>query len=189
MFMQTFRRISRLILLPGLALGLGVLAPLSFSPSPVLVGQALGQNPTAPLELSGTYKIESWKNREQSHLFHFFYLNKDGTFLLGAEWPGFETTRIAGNWKAEGDNLMLTGHASVKTNKGEWQAEFHRAFHISTAGQQAKLTPVPEKNRFGMLGWPDSFIRSSPKPEPNLPSGEIPADEAGIVKLTAKYRM
>ncbi|MCZ6729712.1 MAG: hypothetical protein O7C61_08380 [SAR324 cluster bacterium] len=129
-----------------------------------------------PPKYAGTYKIESWQDLESRKLFHFFYLQSGGAFLLGAEWPARETSRAAGEWRVSGDRLSLSGKIAVSTNKGRWQVPFRRTYLIQIGKAGISLRPIPEKNRFGLLGWPDSFLFHRTSIVPNLPGGGIPTE-------------
>ncbi|MDH4121563.1 MAG: hypothetical protein OEV94_07655 [Deltaproteobacteria bacterium] len=137
---------------------------------------------------AGTYKIDEWKSREHRGMYHFFYLDPDGTFLLAASWKEFESSKIAGTWSLVGGRVELQGVADVQTNRGSWRVDFHRSFTVETQTPAPVLKPIPEKNRYGMMGWPSTFTLVSPKPEPNLPDGSIPADRKEIGKLIAKIQ-
>lgn len=120
---------------------------------------------------------------EAKGLYHFFYLQPGGAFLLGAEWPGMETSRAAGSWRASGEHLTLDGSVRVSTNQGKWRVPFRRTYRISVSSEGIRLTPIPEKNRYGLLGWPNSYTFFRTSPAPNLPAGGIPADENEIREL------
>jgi len=147
---------------------------------------ALPQAAGAQNKYSGTYRIEGWENLEKSQVFHFFYLHPDGVFLLAGEWPENETSRFQGRWKVEGDLLILKGNGRVKTNQGNWTAEYSRTFRIQVQSDGFKLSPVPEKNRFGLMGWPNAFRFYRPRPAINLPKAEFPADEAELLEWINK---
>lgn len=148
------------------------------------------QQPTD--KFSGTYRIQGWRDLERRGMHHFFYLHPSGHFLLGAAWPGHETSRFAGLWNVAGDRLTLTGAGRVDTNQGAWRTDFRRTYLISVEGDGFWLLPVLEKNRYGMIGWPNPFRFHRRQPRPNLPGGDIPAAEAGILrhilKMIASHR-
>jgi hypothetical protein len=143
---------------------------------------------------AGTYAIAEAKDLEARTLYHFLYLHPSGRFLMAAEWPDHETSRAAGRWVAtttpSGPLVTLTGTAHVATNQGTWDTDFRRTFRVeeisgSAAGAATgvRLAPQLEKNHFGMLGWPNSYVFKSAQPTPTLPGASIPADEAKLVAL------
>jgi hypothetical protein len=109
--------------------------------------------------VAGRYRIEHWRSLEASGIRHRFELRADGTFELAGDWPDHERSRFTGRWTVSGNLASLTGEGEVKTNQGDWRTAFSRVFRISEEGGRVRLTPVPEKNRYGILGWPDSFVR------------------------------
>ena len=133
-------------------------------------------------QISGTYRIEGWAGMEKRGLYHFFYLHPGGYFLLGAAWPGYETSRFVGAWSVVGDRLTLKGKGKVETNQGNWAVEFLRTYRISEEKGGFRLTPIPEKNRFGLMGWPNAFRRHRKGPAPNLPGANIPAGKGEILR-------
>jgi hypothetical protein len=145
-------------------------------------------NPAAPAKYAGTYRIESWQSIEKKGLYHFFYLRPGGDFLLGAEWPGRETSRAAGDWRASGGQLSLKGTISVSTNKGRWKVPFQRTFRIGLGDHGIRLEPVLERNRFGLLGWPNAYYFYRTRVSPNLPSRKIPQDADKLDALIARLR-
>ena len=145
-----------------------------FGGAPVL----FGQTPTA--KYIGTYRIADWRDFEAKQLFHFFYLHPNGEFLLGAEWPGRETSRAVGTWRVAGNFLTLAGKAFIETNQGNWNIPFSRTYKIIVNPRGIGLKPIPEKNRFGLLGWPDTYFYYRERPTPNLPGGGIQADPEKI---------
>lgn len=159
--------LSILLLMPGLGV-----APLSAG--------------SAPVKYAGTYKIDSWRDYEARSMFHFFYLQPDGAFLLGAEWPGKESSRAAGSWSVSGERLSLSGTIRVSTNKGEWRVPFVRSYRITIAEQGIRLDPVPVKNRFGLLGWPNAYHYFRARISPNLPGRRIPSDPEEMRALIRK---
>lgn len=134
---------------------------------------------------AGTYAIEGAADLEARGLYHFLYLHPSGRFLMAGEWAHNESSRAAGLWTVHDGEVTLTGSAHVDTNQGRWDVPFRRVFRIVGTGEQARLEPVPEKNRFGMLGWPNAYTFKSPQPEPSVPGGTIPQTEAGLLALIA----
>jgi hypothetical protein len=63
--------------------------------------------------------------------------------------------------------VELGGEGEVRTNQGDWRTAFIRVYRVDVKDGATRLTPVPEKNRFGILGWPNSFVRY----EPAVPAG------------------
>jgi hypothetical protein len=151
----------------------------------VAVSPVSGAEP-APHKYAGTYKIDSWRSLEARGLFHFFYLHPGGSFLLGAEWPGNEESRSAGTWIVSGDHLSLTGRARVSSNQGSWRVPFRRTFRITVAPEGIRLAPIPEKNRYGLLGWPNAYTFHHTRIDPNLPGGGIPTDGKQLQALMKK---
>ena len=145
-------------------------------------------NPDAPAKYAGTYRIQSWRSFEKRKLFHFFYLRPGGTFLLAAEWPRHETSRAVGEWQVSGDRLSLTGSIAVSTNKGRWRVPFRRSYLISLGERGIHLKPLPEKNRYGLLGWPNGYYFFRTRISPNLPSGGIPVTQEKMRTLIDKLR-
>lgn len=135
-------------------------------------------------KFAGTYRIEGRQALEQRGMYHFFYLHRGGRFLLAAEWPRHESTRIGGTWRVDGTWIVLRGTAHVRTNQGEWRVPFDRRYRIATQSAGFRLRPLPEKNRYGLLGWPNPFIFERPTPEPNLPDNALPLDEAALLALS-----
>jgi len=144
-------------------------------------GVSLAQN-----KYAGTYRIEGWEDLEHKQIYHFFYLHPEGVFLLAGEWPGNESSRFQGEWKVEGDQLTLTGKGRVKTNQGAWSTNFSRVFRIVVRSEGFQLVPVLEKNRFGLMGWPNPFQYYRPRPAVNLPKAEFPSEEAGLLEWINK---
>jgi hypothetical protein len=80
--------------------------------------------------------------------------------------------------------LTLSGTAHVATNQGTWDIPYRRTFRIETkGGQGVTLTPLPEKNRFGMLGWPNAYTFVTPLPQPPFANNAVPADEGKLLAL------
>lgn len=165
----------------ALVLGLLVLGGATPAPAPGPVAPA-----TAPPKFAGTYRIEPWPGLEARGFYHFFYLQPGGSFLLGAEWPGKETSRAAGTWTVAGDHLSLTGRVRVQTNQGAWRADFRRTYRISVAAEGIRLAPILEKNRYGLLGWPNAYRFHRTAVAPNLPGGGIPTDPLELLALIRK---
>lgn len=138
-----------------------------------------------PNKYAGTYRIETWQSLQSSGMHHFFYLHPGGGFLLGAEWPGNESSTISGTWSVSGNLLYLNGKADVRTNQGNWVTVFQRTFKVHVGENGFRLVPLPEKNRFGMMGWPNAFEYFRRDPAPNLPGRKLPATEAGMAELLA----
>lgn len=139
---------------------------------------------TSPVALAGTYRIEGWQGLEARGLYHFFYLDPGGRFFLAGEWKDNESSRFGGTWNAAGDTLLLTGTADVRTNQGHWTVPFQRTFRVHRSGKVLRLAPVPEKNRFGLMGWPNGFVFFAPGAAVNVPGGIIPADPAALLRLS-----
>jgi hypothetical protein len=142
---------------------------------------SLGQGSAS---MAGTYRIDSWQSLEARGLYHFFYLDPGGRFYLAGEWPGSESSRFGGTWSVAGDLLLLTGTADVNTNQGHWTIPYHRSFRMDRSHGALQLTPLPEKNRFGLMGWPNSFVYAQPGVAMNLPAGKLPADPKRLVGLS-----
>ena len=140
----------------------------------------------AQSKYAGTYRIEGWEELETRNVYHFFYLHPDGVFLLAGEWPGNETSRFQGQWRLEEDRLILKGNGRVKTNQGNWTAEYSRTFRIVIQPDGFQLVPVPEKNRFGLMGWPNPFRYYRPRPAVNLPKAEFPSEEGELLDWIKK---
>lgn len=158
------------------------------APKPPAAARPIPINPAAPAKYAGTYRIDSWQDLEKRDLYHFFYLQPGGDFLLGAEWPGRETSRAAGRWKIAGELLSLEGSISVSTNQGRWRVPFRRSYRIQVGEQGIRLEPMLAKNRFGLLGWPNAFNFFRTRVSPNLPSGRIPRDAEKLEALISKLR-
>jgi hypothetical protein len=156
----------------------------------VLCGAAGGASPWAadapatPQALGGTYRIDAWRDLEARGLYHFFYLDPGGRFYLAGEWKGSETSRFGGTWSIAGDTVQLTGTADVNTNQGKWTVPYHRTFRIDRGSGTIRLTPLPEKNRFGLMGWPNSFVFLEAQPAVNIPGGAVPSDARQLVHLS-----
>lgn len=148
-----------------------------------LAGSGIGTDAlraAAPARYAGTFRIESWRELEARGLFHFFYLHPSGHFLLAAEWPGHERSHFAGTWSVAGGRLHLTGRGAVVTNQGAWRTAFRREYRITVQDRGYRLAPLPEKNRYGLLGWPNAFQFFRRQPVPNLPGRPLPAQEDAI---------
>ena len=194
--MNTLRPAVRFVSLSVLLLALNMGTPVQAAPTPAKAQPAAKTQQPAPTEakaapkdtgaakvsIPGTYRIDKFQSRQESGLYHFFYLHPNGTFLLAAEWKDYEHSRIGGQWALNGDRLVLQGHGTVETNKGNWTVDYQRTFVVSLADGHTRLVPIPEKNRFGLMGWPDGFTHVDDKPQSNLPNNKLPADEAGLLK-------
>ena len=137
-----------------------------------------------PEGMAGTYRIDSWRDLEARGLYHFFDLDPGGRFYLAGEWPGSETSRFGGTWSLQGDRLHLVGVADVNTSQGHWTIPFQRTFRTEGAPGAVRLTPLPEKNRFGLMGWPNAFVYLQAAPAVNLPGNALPADARDLIKLS-----
>ncbi len=140
-------------------------------------------------KFAGTYKIENWAQLEKQGLYHFFYLHRSGRFLLAGHWADNESSRIAGRWRVEGERLVLRGQAHVNTNQGNWQVPFERVFRIDVGAGVYTLRPRLDKNRYGLLGWPNPFIFYRPQLVPNLPGAKLPTDEQVLLALIDRLRV
>ena len=136
----------------------------------------------SPNPISGAYRIEGWRGMEKRGLHHFFYLHPGGRFLLGAAWPGHETSRFVGAWSVAGARVTLKGKGRVETSQGTWTVEFLRTYRISKEKGAVRLAPIPEKNRYGLMGWPNAFRHYRDGPATNLPGADIPAGEEEILR-------
>jgi hypothetical protein len=139
----------------------------------------------APDKYAGTYRIESWRELQARRLYHFFYLAPDGHFLLGADWPGHERSQFVGTWSVEGDVLVLRGQGHVTTNEGAWDAAFERSYRIQLQGAGFVLAPEPQKNRYGLMGWPQYYRFFRRAPAPNLPEAKLPEDAQAMAAYIA----
>lgn len=184
---------SKLVLIFAAAL---VALPALLAPDSTAVAEAAqtaraAQPETAarqPAKFAGGYRIAGWRGLEAKGFFHFFYLHPNGGFLLGAEWPGRETGRAAGSWSGDGERITLVGKARVETNQGSWRVDFSRTYRVTVDENGIGLRPVPRKNRYGLLGWPNAYYFHRRRPSPNLPMGDIPADERNIAVMIAALR-
>jgi hypothetical protein len=131
----------------------------------------------------GTYRIEGSADLEARGLHHFMYLHPSGRFLMAGEWAANESSRAAGRWTVSDAGLVLSGTARVSTNQGRWEVPFRRVFRLEGSGDALRLTPAPEKNRFGLLGWPNAYRFFSAKPASTLPADKLPGDEARLLAL------
>lgn len=138
----------------------------------------------APSGVAGTFRIDSWQDLQSRGLYHFFYLDPGGRFYLAGEWPGSETSRFGGVWSVSEDRLHLVGVADVNTSQGHWTIPFQRTFRMERAGGTLRITPLPEKNRFGLMGWPNAFIWLQAAPAANLPGNALPSDPRELIKLS-----
>jgi hypothetical protein len=146
----------------------------------LLLPAGLPARADAPDRYAGTYRIESWRELEARGLHHFFYLQPDGHFLLAAEWPGNEHSQFVGTWSVTADRLYLNGQGRVDTNQGAWRTEFHRTYRIRVEPGGFVLAPEPQKNRYGLLGWPQDYRYYRRQPAPNLPGVALPADAGAM---------
>jgi len=138
-----------------------------------------------PDRYAGTYRIEGWRELEGRELYHFFYLQPDGRFLLGAEWPGKEQSLFVGTWSVADDRLYLNGAGRVQTNQGAWRTDFERTYRIRVDPAGFMLEPEPRKNRYGLLGWPQAYRFFRRQPAPNLPGTKLPTDPAALARRIA----
>jgi len=150
----------------------------------LLIPRALAAEGGLPAKFAGTYRIAEWRELEARGIHHFFYLHPGGRFYLAGEWPNNETSRFGGAWSVQGDRLHLVGVADVKTNQGAWRIPFQRSFRMETTADGLRLSPLPEKNRFGLMGWPNAFVHFRGTPAVNIPGGRLPVDEAGLAALS-----
>jgi hypothetical protein len=120
---------------------------------------------------------------ERQGLYHFIYLHPAGGFLLVGEWPGRETARATGTWVGSGERIELTGTVQVRTNRGSWRVPFARSMRVELDANGLRLIPIPEKNRFGMLGWPNPFLYYRVQPAPNIPGADLPTGEDELLEL------
>ena len=186
-------RLGWLLGLLGITCFVLVATPQFFHPQPVSA-----QSTIAPNIYAGAYRIEEWRLYEKKQVEHFFFLHPSGTFLLAAALRGRENTRVGGHWQVAGDELILQGIAHVWTNQGEWRTPFWRRFIIQpttikntgkNTGKNAdtdgskgwRLVPIPEKNRYGLLGWPNAFVYAASQPLA-LPGQTSPADPRNLLQ-------
>jgi len=139
-----------------------------------------------PEKYAGTYRIEGWRALQERHLYHFFYLQPDGRFLLAAEWPGNERSQFVGTWSVADDRLYLNGQGRVDTNQGRWSTAFERTYRIRIDPTGFVLQPEPRKNRYGLLGWPQAFRYLRAQPAPNLPGLALPDAPDAMATYIAK---
>jgi hypothetical protein len=154
----------------------------------LLLGVLLAGAPAradAPDKFAGTYRIDGWRDTEGRGLYHFFYLQPDGHFLLAAEWPGNERSQFVGAWSVADDRLYLNGKGRVETNQGAWRTAFSRTYRIRVAATGFLLQPEPRKNRYGLLGWPQPYHYYRRQPAPSLPGRKLPQDAAAMAELIA----
>ena len=111
---------------------------------------------------AGTYKIDNWRSLEKDGISHMFVLERDGRFLLGAQWADKEENYFFGTWTLADEKISLNGIGNVRTNTGGWTTRFARTYKIGDKDGQVELTPIPEKNRYGLLGWPNAFVMIEP---------------------------
>lgn len=107
---------------------------------------------------AGTYKIDDWRSLEKKSISHMFVLERDGRFLLGAQWSDKEENYFFGTWTLADGRISLNGIGKVRTNQGGWTTRFARTYKIGEKDGWVELTPIPEKNRYGLLGWPNAFV-------------------------------
>ena len=145
-----------------LMLGLGCL---------LLLQPAAAQEPPQPALNSpwqGSWIVAKGDTQRRKGLHHALYLDAQGRFLMAARWPGREYSRAAGQWSYDGRFLHLAGSVRVETNRGSWRVPFRRTFRPRARQEDAAnawtLHPVPQKNRYGMLGWPQAFVREGALP-------------------------
>jgi hypothetical protein len=117
---------------------------------------------SSPREIAGRYHIDDQRSLEASGIRHQFDLLADGTFVLAGNWPDHETSRFTGRWQLNGGRVELAGEGDVRTNQGDWHTAFTRVYRVDRKDGAIRLTPIPEKNRFGILGWPNAFVRAEP---------------------------
>ena len=158
-----------------LMLGLGCLLLLQ----PAAAQEPLQAAPNSPWQ--GSWIVAKGDTQRRKGLHHALYLDAQGRFLMAARWPGKEYSRAAGKWSYDGRFLHLAGAVRVETNRGSWRVPFRRTFRPRARQEDAAnawaLHPVPQKNRYGMLGWPQAFVREGALPsaiataafQPDLP--------------------
>lgn len=172
----------------AISVGSGFLAAVLLSATPFGPIQVRAQPLTPP---AGTYRISGAESLESHGMYHFLYLDPSGRFLMAAEWVKRETSRAAGHWRMQNQELVLEGSVEVNTNEGQWKTVFRRMFKVALAektgsAQIVRLSPILEKNRYGMLGWPNTYLFHSARPEPNLPGSSLPTDAARMLTLIEK---
>jgi hypothetical protein len=74
--------------------------------------------------------------------------------------------------------------ADVNTSQGHWKVPFQRTFKIERAEGALRLTPLPEKNRFGLMGWPNAFVFFERGPAVNLPGNALSPDPQTLMSLS-----
>ncbi len=139
------------------------------------------ENQRAKSPYAGAYRIEGWRDYQKKEVEHFFFLHPKGIFLLAAQLRGRENTRIGGHWQVAGNEIILQGAAHVWTNQGEWRTPFWRRFRIQKSPNGLLLTPMPAKNRYGLMGWPNAFLYSGKKPLA-LPGKSTPAQPNALLQ-------
>ena len=144
-----------MIRIPGRALSIAALVLLCLAASGVR-----GQDSAHAARFAGAYRIDGWRSLEAKGMHHLFQLDEDGRFILSGEWPDHERSRFSGTWALSGSLIVLQGEGEVWTNQGSWRTAFLRTYAVAEQDGAIRLTPVPEKNRYGMLGWPDAFIHA-----------------------------
>ncbi|MBI4082295.1 MAG: hypothetical protein HY423_06755 [Candidatus Lambdaproteobacteria bacterium] len=136
-----------------------------------------------PGKYAGTYRIEGWEAMERQGMYHFLYLHPAGGFLLAGEWRDRESSRATGSWEGSRERIELTGTVQVRTNRGSWRVPFARSLRVELDANGLRLIPIPEKNRFGMLGWPNAFRYYRALPTPNIPGADLPSGEDELLEL------
>lgn len=159
-------------LLAGLLALLPVWAPAAFA--------------QMPNKYAGTYRIESWHALQARTIYQFFYLAPDGQFLLAAEWPGKEQSQFVGTWSVAKNVVTLRGQGHVHTDEGSWDTTFHRAYRVELMNGGFVLDPVPAKNHYGLMGWPEYYRFYRREPAPNLPSVKLPDTEPAMAQHIAQ---
>jgi hypothetical protein len=124
-----------------------------------LAARIAAEERPSPGKIAGRYHIEDYASLEATGIRHQFDLLADGTFLLAGNWPDHEASRFSGRWRINGERVELAGEGGVHTNQGDWHTAFVRVYRVEVKDGVTRLTPVPEKNRFGILGWPNAFVR------------------------------
>ncbi|MCH8882439.1 MAG: hypothetical protein IIA41_02955 [SAR324 cluster bacterium] len=67
---------------------------------------------------AGTYKIDDWRSLEKKSISHMFVLERDGRFLLGAQWSDKEENYFFGTWTLADGKSHSTASARCGPTRG-----------------------------------------------------------------------
>lgn len=87
------------------------------------------------------------------------FLKPSGKFLLCGTWPGFEYTRVAGQWTRSGQQVLLNGRGAAQTDVGILYEDdvFERVLDIVESDGVRSLKTDVELESWSLLSYAGSF--------------------------------